>query len=1545
MYKYITYIFFLSVAVPNCLVAQSLVVNEFVSENSTLADIDGEYSDWIELYNNGSVPVNLEGFGLSDQESNVHRWQFPNIELAPQEYLLVFASGKDYMDGELHTNYSIKMGGESLILSDVDGNVIDYVAPQYLEENHSFARTEDGGGEWRVFSTPSPNASNATGEVLPLPNGLVINEFMSNNEGHITDIEGETSDWLELYNASTESIDLWDYTLTDDEEELDKWSFPDITLGAGEFLLIFASGNEDIDGELHTSFKIKAEGEPLILSDDEGNILDRIPSQSLLPDYSAGRILDGGNEQTIFPVSSPGESNENSVRIQPVIFSKEAGHYLENFDLNVYVPEGLEIRYTLDASAPSLESDVFVTPLTMESRVGDPNYYSLFPCTEESYEPNGEVFKINIVRAQVFAGDVPVSPIATRTYMVDDDDDRYELPIISIVSDPDNLFDDTTGIYVLGSMYDGESSQTMNCFQKGREWERPMHVEMINETGELEFASPGGIRIHGGGSRRNAQKAFRLYARSDYGEDRFEYPFFDDKPIDSYKRLVLRAQSASNDSYLTDEVSSNLIQPIDVGRMAVRPVVVFVDGEFWGVYHIRERMDRYYLEDNYGVNDDDLTLLEDNPYTGGCCLEGDADEYINDVLSYVEENDVADDAIYQTLSERIDIDNFIDYMIAEFYVCNYDWPRNNVKRWKADEEGAKWQWLFFDIDFGLRFYERPSIINYIDTLTSNTSYTSTLLGRSLFENEDFQNQFISRFEYLLNNVFFNQRVYCEIEKLQDQVRPHMQEYFDRFAESTNLSTWEGRVASMKNYPGLRPCYLQEQIEEKFGVTIEIDSCFTLSSDFTCAEGEVVFDAAPTSLVSPTLPIEPAPQDVIVRLQNVGSETLTSVKINCTINDTIEVQYDYDEANLVQYQDAIVNLGTFDFGSQNSFEIKVWTSLPNGVEDENHENDTLFVSDYPNSLGGDYIVDEETGQFSTLENAVEFINDFGVGSTVTFNLASGIYDHFSLEDFMGNGCNNPVIFQSVSGDNNDVLIKAEDSDYALALAEGLSGVQFKNITFIADESVISLNGNNCIEFNNCTFLTNGQTSSIKIVESSFSNANFIDCSFQGGSKGIQSMGSSMLIENNTFEDQENAIWLIDSDVEINQNTITGNEGSTAIWIDGNSTFVNANRITGFDTGISILGGITDEVFIENNFIQAYQFGLNTFNTIVLDVSQNNFLVNGSIMNSVVLALSGNTEEEFQASIRYNNVVNTGGSWCLLLDTAPFESLTFEGNNFYTTGAEVMVIDDVFYATIEEVNAIFETNIADYSMDPLYTSESDLHINNSDLFYASTACSGNDIDGEERTNPCSIGADEVNFGLDMATIELVAPTMPITAGVPQIITVLVKNYGELFVNNFTIAWSVNDTLKNSYNLAGVNMDSNQESSIDLAQYTFQEDILYTVKFWVESPNDQTDLNATNDTLTLTFQACLNPADCTMTNLEVLNLQNNLRLYPNPTTDRLCIYDGGKAIDLIQIWSIAGELLMEDSNNCQVLDVSHLPKGTYIAKVHHEGEIFIHKVVVLP
>ncbi len=678
---------------------------------------------------------------------------------------------------------------------------------------------------------------------------LVINEFMSSNNETIADEDGDFEDWIEILNTGNEQVRLAGFGLTDREGDFYRWVFPDTTIAPGEFMLVWASGkNRRIPGQpLHTSFSIASDGEPLRLTDINGNRLDTVPPVRLPTDYSYGRKPDGTDSWVFFSEPTPGFSNTTSGvsrLLEPPIFSHQGGYHPGGFDLAITMPDHQQdahIYYTLDGSTPGPENGRRLfngQAIRIEDRTYEPNDISMIRTNDISEEdplndgwkpPIGQVFKGTVVRAVAWAPDAEPESVATRSFFVGPDlADRYRLPIVSLSTDRSHFFSGSNGIYV-----------HPNFWERGEEWERPVHFEFFEAGGEPALAQDAGVRIHGGTSRARPIKSLRMYARRSYGESWFEYPLIPEAPVDRYKRFLLR--NSGNDwdkAYFRDALMQRLVEHTPVETQYYRPVIVFLNGEYWGIHNIRMRYDHRYFESMYGIDRDDLIHLEgDAEIKEGTSGDRRAYRQLRELLDTDQANHPQ---IWQMVRDRVDLDNLRDYNIANIYFRNTDWPGNNIDFWRKRTNGpqddappghdGRWRWLLYDTDFGFnldyRYVQGYDIREQHNTLGfaingANTSWPnpnwSVQMLRGALRNNSFRHSFINRFADLLNTAFHPDRVVAEIDAMYEVLEPHMPEHVNRWRGPETMQEWEDEVASMRDFARKRPEAQRQHITSHFNL--------------------------------------------------------------------------------------------------------------------------------------------------------------------------------------------------------------------------------------------------------------------------------------------------------------------------------------------------------------------------------------------------------------------------------------------------------------------------------------------------------------------------------------------------------------------------------------------------------------------------------------------------------------------------------------------------------------------------------------------------------
>lgn len=526
--------------------------------------------------------------------------------------------------------------------------------------------------------------------------------------------------------------------------------------------------------------------------------------------------------------------------LEAPVFSHASGFYEAPFWLTINgLSSEIYIHYTLDGSLPTRESPLYTGPIQIRSRVGEPNTISMIDTISFQFkEPSGEVFKITTIQARAFDKQYQaVSPVVTRSYMVDEQiHTRYSLPIVSLVIDPSYLFDTEQGIYVTGreSRFDASIGEDYsfwpaNYHQQGGKWSRPGYLEYFYESGSLAFTQTIDVRIHGAGSRSFSQKSLRIYAKDEYSaQSQFMFDFFkeaqcvNNEDVPTFETLVLRNTGSDWPSaFMRDILIQKLIAHTSLDTQAFHPVIVFLNGEYWGLYNIRERYDQTYFKNNYGIDPDDLVILEDSGQIDIGIIEDVRD--FDELLFTTNSLDLSQDNNYANVKRLIDVTNFIDYQIIELFSANRDWPTNNIKYWRIRRDDydintpygqdGLWRWLLFDTDDGFIYFDDNGLLRRKD------GDDRSVLLESLLVNDDFKVNFINRFADHLNTSFNTERVIEEIDAIVAVIEPEMPEQIERWHSSGgSMESWLENVEQLRNFARKRPAFMIGYILEYFNLS-------------------------------------------------------------------------------------------------------------------------------------------------------------------------------------------------------------------------------------------------------------------------------------------------------------------------------------------------------------------------------------------------------------------------------------------------------------------------------------------------------------------------------------------------------------------------------------------------------------------------------------------------------------------------------------------------------------------------------------------------------
>ncbi len=720
--------------------------------------------------------------------------------------------------------------------------------------------------------------------------GIVINEILTANTTINQDEDGSYQDWVELFNASAVTVNLSGYGLTDDALLPYKWTFPSVTLAPGQYLLVWCSDKNRTDPAfpLHTNFKLSSAGDVVILTNTSGTAIDNVPATTLLQNVSYGRLPNGTGPFVYFSQVTPAAVNStigfNETLIAPT-FSQDSGFSIASFNLTLStsVP-GATILYTLDGSEPkesnlggttysyknqypflpgqvtgpllnqSFRTLQYNLPITIVDRTSQPNKLAAISTTTDFnpwYIPTTNIFKGTVVRAKLIKPGALESKTMTKTYYVSPlGAARFTLPVVSISVDENKFFDYNQGINVAGVDFDNwrianpnDETPTIgnvaNFFRSGIQGEVPVNFSyFVNGTEVVN--QDAGLRIHGGSSRIAQNRSYGIFARSDYGSNSINYKFFSDKTYDNFAGIVMHNSGNDyNQTIFRDAFCQRLMRPLHVLTKGYQPIITFINGEYWGVQSIRDKVDSDYFKRVYNINANELDHLENETVIN----DGDFVNYSN-MFNYISNNSLTVQANYDYVQTRLDKENFKDYYITNIFLENTDWPVNNIHYWRKRTAGyepnapegqdGRWRWLAHDMDDTFAISNSDINLNSLAAATDpngpdwpNAPF-STLILRKLLENDSFRLEFINRFADLINTSFSTSNVLGTMAQMKSVLNPEMPQQFARWQAPENNGDWNYFLNNQTNFANQRPAFQRNHIRTQFGIASNINATLDVS---------------------------------------------------------------------------------------------------------------------------------------------------------------------------------------------------------------------------------------------------------------------------------------------------------------------------------------------------------------------------------------------------------------------------------------------------------------------------------------------------------------------------------------------------------------------------------------------------------------------------------------------------------------------------------------------------------------------------------------------
>ncbi len=813
-----------------------VVINEGSNRNyTTIHDEDGQYPDWIELYNSGSDTVQLYGYSLTDDPTNPSKWIFPNVTLAPGQYKIVFCSGKDrkpvtafkqvlntgtfkavtgWNTHEL-TNPIYWDGTSNILLNICSYSNVGYTTNSVFNQTRkpyvtTLFAVQDGSPyicttQYGYRSDVRPNIQF---------NGIAI------DTGHIqnspTDYPAPYGNWYwaakhqmlflasELTDAGLTAGPItslaFDVVSTDPNTTYDYIDMYMKLVSRGELNSEFEPA--DTNSYLHTNFKIATQGETIYLYAPDQSPVSQLKIEADAPDNSNGLYPDGSDMVALFQNGTPAASNNasstfSSYLLKP-IFSEAPGFYPSTLYVTIANPnpDPSIIYYTLDGNDPTPESPVYTgEPIAI--------YYS------------------SVLKARAFGDGLLPSPISVSSYLLGV---SHVTPVLSVVTDRANLFG-PTGIFD-NWPYD---------------WERSAYVEYFDSTRNLIFSQAAGMQIDGGlgGSRAQPQHSFRV---------ELDHPVLGEGPID-YPLIPNRSERTRySEFYLRNGSNQYLVLPYkdacQVEMMsgetnnyysAWRPVTVYINGNYFGLYELREKINQEYFETLDGAKGNTVEILSQSFWYGGVlrAVEGSVDHFYDDYLAFNALDPAADD-FWEQADRYIDMTWYNDYIIAESWMANTDWPGNNIKIYRSDKTDKRWRFCTIDMELALAPNSWTDCytdhINYMLTQDPANPYINIWLKG--IQNQKFRTYFINRFADVMNTTYRTERLLATEQSIFSQTVVEMPREYGRWGDANNIgqqmTDFTNRHHEFRFQLSQRTEQVRNHIQSNFGLNGQV--AVTLETD-------------------------------------------------------------------------------------------------------------------------------------------------------------------------------------------------------------------------------------------------------------------------------------------------------------------------------------------------------------------------------------------------------------------------------------------------------------------------------------------------------------------------------------------------------------------------------------------------------------------------------------------------------------------------------------------------------------------------------------------
>ena len=709
-----------------------------VKNQATLLSVDGEFHDWVEIENPSETTVSLKGWILSDGKN---RWEFPEIELKGNAFLLIEANSTD----RLMFGFGLSEK-DQLFLLDPNGKEVSAVRDLRSENDNSIALQADGNYKTTPWATPGyENTKDGYAmycdSLLQPDFGLVINEACNANTTFQPFYGGETCDWIELKNISEHEINLSSYFLSDKYKDRQKWRLPARILEPGEILMIYCS-DEMNNGYVFAPFSLSVPSEGIWLTREDGVIADMVFLHDIPVDGSCGRI-NGKGGFFYFESGTPGKDNVGGYRF--VVSQPEPSVCPMSYDVvdtmtvALSCEEGAEIYYTTDCSIPKVgKAQRYTEPITLD--------------------------RTTIIRTIAVKDNACTSPGKTLSYIING---GHSLPVLSLVVDSFPAFQ---GMY-FNQQKNYEIRGTLSLF----------------EDGEEVFTNACGVQMKGWTSLHLPKKSLGVYFRGKYGDGEVKQDLFCNGVAD-YSSLSIRAGQDYTFTVVRNELFQRLCTECfgNVLTQNGKYCALYINGQYWGLYCLKENINEQYFASLKGI-DEDTVLTGKGQVDYGIGLR--------EAIEFSYRNDIAEKENYEHFCSLFNIDSLIGWIIMEGYSGNSD-TVNNIRYFSSPEyDDGRWQLCYYDLDWGFTYFDF-AFSNVIGG-AGNPGYQMTEMIKALLKNEQFRSSFLTRFSVLIKTTLSNENVLAEFDEMIAVVEEEVAK--DRQRWNLSSTGFQHRIEEFKNF--------------------------------------------------------------------------------------------------------------------------------------------------------------------------------------------------------------------------------------------------------------------------------------------------------------------------------------------------------------------------------------------------------------------------------------------------------------------------------------------------------------------------------------------------------------------------------------------------------------------------------------------------------------------------------------------------------------------------------------------------------------------------